>query len=222
MKKTFFYVCAVFVAIAFCSGMSMAATYKPGTYKGEAKGYNKPKHPGKIVAEVTVDANSIKDIKLITFEQTDKGKQGEAAAKAKAEIPAAIMAKQSLAIDSVAKASPSSVGIELAVAQALEQATVAYKDGKYTGKSKGYNNPKHPGEIEVAVTIAGGKIANIELVTFKQTEKGKQGEAAAKAKAEIPAAIMTKQSLAVDSVAKASMSSDGIKIAVARALEQAR
>ena len=101
------------------------------------------------MAEVTVDANSIKDIKLITFEQTDKGKQGEAAARAKAEIPAAIMAKQSLAIDSVAKASASSVGIELAVAQALEQATVAYKDGKYTGKSKGYDNPKHPGEIEV-------------------------------------------------------------------------
>ncbi len=222
MKKVLFYACTVFVAIVFCSGLSMAAKYKPGTYKGFAKGYDKKKHPGKIEVEVTVDENSIKDIKITTYQQTEKGKQGETTAQAKAEIPAAILAKQSLAVDSIAKASASSVGIELAVAQALEQATVAYKDGKYTGKAKGYDKPKHPGEIEVAVTIAGGKISNIEVVTFHQTEKGKQGKLAAQAKADVPAAIMTKQTVAVDSVAKASMSSDGIKIAVARALEQAR
>ncbi len=222
MKKVLFYTCTLFVAIAFCSGLSLAAKYKPGTYKGTAKGYDKPKHPGEITVEVTVDENSIKNIKFTTFHQTEKGKQGKATAKAKAEIPAAILAKQSLAVDSIAKASMSCVGIELAVAQALEKATVAYKDGKYTGKAKGYDKKKHPGEIEVAVTVAGGKISNIEVVTFHQTEKGKQGKLAAKAKAEIPGAIVSKQTIAVDSIAKASMSSDGIKIAVARALEQAR
>ncbi len=222
MKKVLFALCAVFVALTFFAGVSTAAKYKPGTYTGEAKGYDKPKHPGKIVVEVTVDADAIKNIKVVTFDQTNKGKQGKTAAQAKTEIPAAIMKKQSLAVDSVAKATMSSVGIELAVAQALEQATAQYKDGTYTGKAKGYDKPKHPGEIEVAVTIAGGKISKIDVVKFNQTDKGKQGEAAAKAKAEVPAAIMKKQSMAVDAVAKATMSSNGIKIAVARALEQAR
>ena len=222
MKKILFLLCAVLVALTFFAGTSTAAKYKPGTYRGTAKGYDKPKHPGEIVVEVTVDANTIKNIKLITYKQTDKGEQGKNADKAKTEIPATILKKQSLAVDSVAKATISSIGIELAVAQALEQATVRYKDGTYTGKARGYDKPKHPGEIEVAVTITGGKISKIDLVKFNQTDKGKQGESAAQAKAEIPSAIMKKQSIAVDAVAKATISSNGIQIAVARALEQAR
>ena len=114
------------------------------------------------------------------------------------------------------------MGIELAVAQALEKATAQYKDGKYKGSAKGYDKKKHPGKIEVEVTVADGKISKIDLLAFEQTTKGKQGEKTAAAKDKIPAEIVAKQSIAVDSVAKASMSSDGIKLAVARALEQAR
>lgn len=222
MRKVLFSVMIMVLAVALCAGLAFAGKYKPGTYKGSAVGYDKPNHPGEIVVEVTVDADSIKDIKVVTFHQTEKGKQGEKTAVAKEKIPADILAKQSLVVDSVAKASASSMGIELAVAQALEQATVKYKDGKYKGKAKGYDKPKHPGEIEVEVTVAGGKITNIALLTFHQTDKGKQGEKTAVAKEKVPADIVSRQTVAVDSVAKASMSSDGIKLAVARALEQAR
>ncbi len=224
MKKVWIGIAlATALSMALGTGCAFAAKYKPGTYKGTAPGHSSKKHPGSIVVEVTVDENAITDIKIAEFKQTEKGKQGERNANAKEQIPATIKEKQSLIIDSVAKASESSVGIELAVAEALEQATVAYKDGTYEGKAHGYDKPpKHPGEIVAKVTIAEGKISNIELVTFKQTEKGKQGERNANAKEQVPAAIVEKQSVVVDGVAKASFASNGIKLAVARALEQAR
>ncbi len=214
---------AVLLAIGLSVGTVFAAKFTPGVYKGTAPGHNSAKHPGSISVEVTVDENAIKDIKLVEFTQTEKGKQGKRNAQAKEAIPAAILEKQSLNIDSFAKASESSIGIELAVAEALQKATVAYKDGKYEGRARGYDKPpKHPGEIVVQVTIAGGKISDIELVTFKQTQKGKQGKRNAEVQKTLPGKIVEAQSIAVDSVAKASFASNGIKIAVARALEQAR
>ncbi len=222
MKRIALLGITIVLVLTLAAGFSFAAKYKPGKYKGEATGYNSKKHPGKIEVEVTVDENSIKDIAVITFKQTEEGKQGEKTAKAKETIPGAIVEKQSLNVDSVAKASGSSMGIELAVAQALEQATVAYKDGVYKGSSKGFNSKKHPGQIDVEVTIEGGKIAKIDVLNFQQTTEGKKGEVTAKAKEDVPAAIVEKQTIAVDVVCKASFSSNGLKLAVARALEQAR
>lgn len=222
MNKILFCALTVLMAVTLGSGMALADKYKAGTYTGSATGFSKKGHPGKIEVEVTVDANSIKDIKMVTFEQTTKGKTGEFTAKAKDEIPAAIIAKQSLNVDSVAKASMSSVGIELAVAEALHKATATYKDGTYKGEAPGYSKKSHVGHIAVDVIIAAGQITDIKITDYHQTTKGKTGELTAKAKDEIPAAIVARQSVNVDSVAKASMSSDGIKIAVARALEQAR
>lgn len=222
MKKTGVVVMSM-LAIGLYAGSGFAAKYTPGTYKGSAPGHTSKKHPGNIAVEVTVDEDAITDIKVVDFVQTEKGKQGERNAGAKEKIPAAILAGQSLAVDSVTKASQSSMGIELAVAEALQKATVAYKDGKYEGRARGYDKPpKHPGEIVVEVTITQGKIGDIKLVSFKQTEKGKQGERNATAREKIPADIVAAQSTSVDSVVKASFASDGIKIAVARALEKAR
>ncbi len=213
---------ALFI-LGLCAGNSFADKYTPGVYKGSDPGRNTAKHPGNISVEVTVDANAITDIKITDFVQTEKGKQAERNAEAKATIPAAILEKQSLDVDSVAKASLSSVGIELAVAEALHKATVAYKDGVYKGSAPGYNKPpKHPGAIDVEVTIAGGKISDIKVVTFKQTDKGKQAAKNASVKEKVPAAIVAAQSTAVDSIAKATLASGGIKLAVARALEKAR
>lgn len=228
MKKLVLISLTVLLSISLLAGMGLAAKYKPGTYKGSAVGYSKKKHPGKIEVQVTVDADTIKDIKILTFEQSKKGKNAERNQLAKKQIPAEILKKQSLVVESVAKASASSMGIELAVAEALEKATVKYKDGKYTGESKGYHKKKKPGKIVVEVTVAGGKISKIDIVTYNQTTKTKSGKKSKQvtrtlqAKDEIPAKIVEKQSTAVDSITKASMSSDGIKLAVARALEKAR
>ncbi|PID76631.1 MAG: hypothetical protein CSB24_05685 [Deltaproteobacteria bacterium] len=213
----------VLLLLGLAAGNGLAAKYRPGTYKGSDPGLSGKKHPGNIEVEVTVDEDSITDIKLIQFEQHNKGMQGKHNARAKEQIPVAILRKQSLAVDSVAKASMSSVGIELAVAQALQEATVAYHDGKYKGRAKGYNMPPdHPGEIVVEVTIEDGRISDIKLLSFKQTAKGKQGKRNIRVQKTVPAAIVEAQSTRVDSIAKASFASSGIKIAVARALEKAR
>lgn len=122
MKKIIMLSLTALVCMSLFAGVAFADKYKPGTYEGSAVGYAKKNHPGKIVAKVTVDANSIKKIDLVTFEQTLKGKQAEHTLKAKEQVPAEIIAKQTTAVDSVAKASMSSDGIKLAVARALEQA----------------------------------------------------------------------------------------------------
>jgi len=222
MKKFAILCLSTLICVALLGGVAFAAKYKPGTYEGFAVGYNKKKHPGKILVKVTVDADSIKSIEFATFDQTLKGKQGEKTLKAKEQVPAQIIERQSLVVDTITKASLTTDGIALAVGEALHKATVKYKDGTYTGSAVGYNKKKHPGKIDVQVTIASGKISKIEFAAFEQTLKGKQGAAVLKAKDEVPAQIIAKQDLAVDSITKASLTSDGIKLAVARALEQAR
>jgi len=222
MKKLFMLCVTALLSLSLMAGVAFAAKYKPGTYKGSAVGFTKKGHPGKIEVEVTVDADSIKNINIVTYEQTLKGKRGDSVKEAKEKVPAEILAKQTVTVDGIAKASMSSDGIKLAVAQALEQATVKYKDGTYKGTAKGYSKKGHPGKIVVEVTVAGGKISKIDVVEFEQTLKGKRGDSVKKAKEKVLADILAKQSVAVDSIAKASMSSDGIKLAVANALEQAR
>ncbi len=213
---------AIFVLVCF-SGICFGAKYKPGTYRGEDSGYSSKREPGKIAVEVTVDENSITNISIVTFEQKKKGRQGRRNEQAMKIIVPAILKKQSFKVDSIAKASASSVGIELAVAHALEQATVAYRDGVYKGSARGFNKSKlRPGKIDVQVVVEDGKIAKIDLLTFKQTGIGRQAKRNKQAREVVPASIVKSQSITVDRVAKASFASNGIKLAVARALEQAR
>ena len=96
MKRLVMICLTAAAALGLLAGTALADKYKPGKYTGSAPGYSKKKHPGKIEVEVTVDANAIKDIKLVTFEQTTKGKQGEKTAAAKEKIPAEILSPNSL------------------------------------------------------------------------------------------------------------------------------
>ena len=222
MKKALKISLTAMLCIGLMASVAFAGKYKPGTYEGSAIGYTKKKQPGKIMVKVTVDADAVKSIEITEYAQTMKGKYFEANSMAKEQIPAQIIEKQSLVVDHIAKATMSSDGIALAVGKALHKATVKYNDGTYTGSAIGYSKKKKPGKIDVSVTIAGGKISKIEFPTFDQTVKGKQGEPVLAAKDSVPAQIMETQGLDVDNVAKATLTTEGIKLAVARALEQAR
>lgn len=70
--------------------------------------------------------------------------------------------------------------------------------------------------MTVAVTIADGKIASVEVTENKETEA-----IAGPALEKVPAAIVESNSLDVDGVAGATLSSNRIKKAVAQCLEQA-
>lgn len=87
-----------------------------------------------------------------------------------------------------------------------------YKDGTYTGTGKG-----NGGELKVEVVVEGGNIVSVTLTEHKETpgifegaEKGVGNE------------IIRTQSVEVDSVTGATLSSEGIKAAVADALKDAK
>ena len=90
--------------------------------------------------------------------------------------------------------------------------SVAYKDGECFGKASAYN-----GNVEVKVTISGGKITAIDIVKTKDDE-----EYFFDAQKKVIPEILEKQSTDVDAVAGATTSSEGICHAVQKALEEAK
>ena len=91
-------------------------------------------------------------------------------------------------------------------------ASGAYKDGECFGKASSYN-----GNVEVKVTISGGKITAIDIVKTKDDE-----EYFFDAQKKVIPEILEKQSTDVDTVAGATTSSEGICHAVQKALEEAK
>ena len=87
-----------------------------------------------------------------------------------------------------------------------------YKDGEYLGKASAYN-----GNVEVKVTISGGKMTAIDIVKTKDDE-----DYFFDAQKKVIPEILEKQSTDVDAVAGATTSSEGIAHAVEKALEQAK
>ena len=91
-------------------------------------------------------------------------------------------------------------------------ASGAYQDGEYFGKASAYN-----GNVEVKVTISGGKMTAIDIVKTKDDE-----DYFFDAQKKVIPEILEKQSTDVDAVAGATTSSEGIAHAVQKALDQAK
>ncbi len=97
-----------------------------------------------------------------------------------------------------------------------------YNAGEYTGSAFGRIDKKHNGEIEVKVTVSADKIEKIEVTKYEQSvDHKKYGALVKEAKTKVPASILEKQSLDVDAISKATMASNAIGLAVAKALEKA-
>lgn len=99
----------------------------------------------------------------------------------------------------------------LALGALATGASAAYKDGTYEGQGQGKE-----GILNVSVTVKGGKIADVKLVKHGDTEMIIGG-----AFPEIAKEIVAKNSADVADVAGATLSSKGIKAAVADALKKA-
>ncbi len=89
----------------------------------------------------------------------------------------------------------------------------AYKDGTYTGSGQGFNG----GTTRVSVTVADGKITNIQTLS-----NGDIPQYYKRASGTVISNIISKQSASVDTVSGATYSSKGIMSAVANALSQAK
>ncbi|SFC93089.1 FMN-binding protein [Clostridium uliginosum] len=88
-----------------------------------------------------------------------------------------------------------------------------YKDGTYTGSGRGFKG----GTTKISVTVANGKISNVETLS-----NGDTPEYYRRASGTVTNNIISKQSTSVDTVSGATYSSKGIIEAVKSALSQAK
>ena len=205
--------------------------YADGTYTGSAGGYK-----GTTTVGVTVENGYITNIEVLS---TDDDMQFFALAKS--PVISAILESQSAQVDAVTGATYSSNAIMDAVADALSvtidtaetqsasvpEATASaaveeslpavsasaviagsYEDGVYTGTGMGYN-----GEISVSVTVSGGSITDIEILSYQDDRPYMD-----MASPTVIEEIISVQSVPVDAVSGATFSSNGIMEAVANAL----
>lgn len=199
-----------------------------GVYTGSARGYKSV-----ITVKVTVAGGKIADIAIVSA-----GDDEPYFSRAKAVVNR-VLKSQSMDVDTVSGATYSSTGILVAIKNALLQAAGkapeatpavsgaqsairppavdvqmpdgALADGVYRGSGMGYND-----YIVVSVTVKGGAIASIDLVTTDDDEPY-----VSNAQAGVVPAILKQQNTNVDAVSGATYSSKGIMAAVADALEKA-
>lgn len=194
-------------AIALAVFSTGAYAYTPGTYTAAIAGQNGP-----VKVEVTTSADKILSVKIVDQKETEG-----IGSKAVAALPAEIVKAQSANVQSIAGASVSSAAIKKAVQECLNQAQgkkaapLALKNGTFEGKAYGNN-----GWLTVEVTIKDNKITDIK--TPGQRETKYLGDTAIR---EIGKDVLQYQTLNVDNVAGATITSTALKTAIAQAIEKA-
>ena len=194
-------------AIALAVFSTGAYAYTPGTYTAAIAGQNGP-----VKVEVTTSADKILSVKIVDQKETEG-----IGSKAVAALPAEIVKAQSANVQSIAGASVSSAAIKKAVQECLNQAQgkkaapLALKNGTFEGKAYGNN-----GWLTVEVTIKDNKITDIK--TPGQRETKYLGDTAIR---EIGKDVLQYQTLNVDNVAGATVTSTAMKTAIAQAIEKA-
>ena len=129
-----------------------AGIYTPGTYTGTAAGKN-----GDVKVEVTFSANAIDSVKVVEHSETAGISDG-----AIENIPAAIVANQSLAVDTVSGATITSDAILKAVADAVAQAGGDVEALKNAAAPAGEKEAK---ELSADVIVVGGGGAGMAAAT---------------------------------------------------------
>ena len=204
---------------------------KDGEYEGTATGYGGP-----LTVRITIKDGKLTDIKVISQTETP-----EYFNRAKAVI-GKILSSGSVDVDSVSGATISSNAIKKAVADALRKAgskqkakvstvkkdarkangrrgnaggtfaiaNTNLKDGTYIGTGQGFNGP-----ISVRVTVSGGNIVNVEILSYSDDAPYFN-----RARAVI-SRLIGKPGKSVDTVSGATYSSRGIIDAVRDALSKA-
>lgn len=188
-------------------------TYIPGTYTATAQGFG-----GDVTVTITVDAESITDVVIEGAQETDG-----IGSRAVEELPEAIKSAQSEEVDAVAGATITSKAIQTAAGEALARArgeeaggevSVKMVPGTYTAQAQGFAKAEL---LEVSVTVSEDKIESIEV-------NPDNGETATVLQSAIDLMIprmIENQSVTVDSICGATVSSNAIKTAAEAAVVEA-
>ncbi|MDD3410357.1 MAG: flavocytochrome c [Eubacteriales bacterium] len=184
-----------------------SAGYTPGAYQATAQGFG-----GALEVSVEVDESAILSVAVTASSETEG-----VGSRAVEELPAAIVAAQSTEIDSVSGATISSNAILAAVDSTLQQARgvapaeVAFTPGTYAAQQYGNN-----GYLQVQVTVDETSILAVEVPEHSETQF-----MGAEAISRISKDIVNYQTLNVDSVSGATITSNALKTAVADCVKQA-
>lgn len=185
----------------------MAKKYIPGSYSAEATGMSKVK------VNLTVDKDKITDVKLDTVGESKDF--GQAAMK---QLRQQILDAQSSDIDGVTGASLTTKAVKQATQEALEKASgeghkidLSLNDGTFTGEAVG-----HGGPLNVKVTTKDNKIKDVVV-----TDNQESPDIATDIMTIIPKQIVDQQTLGVDAITGATLTSRAVINATANALEKA-
>lgn len=219
LKKLLVSLLALTLAVPGVLVFAQAEAYQPGTYEASDKGFM-----GDIKVKVTLSADKIEAIEV---EENETDGLGDEAIN---QLVEKVLAGQTLKVDTVAGATGSSNGFLAALAAALESAgadvealkakeaeeaqaaeetAIQFTAGTYAGEANGTGGP-----IKVEVTVSADKIESIKIVD--DNESAGIGEQVFEA---LPSKIIETQSLGVDSIAGATITSAAVKAAVTKALE---
>ena len=95
-----------------------------------------------------------------------------------------------------------------------------YKAGTYKASAQG-KSKKTP--VTVEVTVSASAIKSIKVLSHKESVTNKKyGPVVTDALTKVPASIVKANSVDVDSIAKATITSNAVALAVAKALDKAR
>jgi uncharacterized protein with FMN-binding domain len=202
----------------------LTGLYEDGVYTGSSQGYG-----GLVTVQVTVENGNITHIELLSASG-----ETEPYWTLAQTILDTVYSQQTWEVDTVSGATYSSRGILGAIQNALTGETVenatpvktspagttvqdsfsepaAYQDGVYYGSAEGFG-----GTIQVEVTISGGQIQNIRIISAAYETASYLRSAQT-----VISSILNAGSPNVDAVSGATYSSTGILNAVKRALSQA-
>jgi len=185
--------------------------YTAGTYSAETKGM-----VSTVKVSVTVSESAITDLEIDVSGET-AGLGTEVAQPMKD----AILAAQSADVDGVSGATVSSDAVKAAVQKCLDEASGAaawdgsYTAGTYTATATGRN-----GALTLEVTFSESAITDVKVTDHKETFGLGYGVSTAPIDM-LPGQIVASQSLAVDAVTSATVTSNAIKQAVADCVAQA-
>jgi fumarate reductase flavoprotein subunit len=147
MRKTLSILLAMMMTLGMVSfALAEGNSFTPGTYTGESKDYG-----GEITVEVTLSETRIEAVKVL--EQSETPGIGSNAVEM---LPEAIVAAQSLQVDSVGGATVSSAGILAAVTDALAKAGVNAAALVPTERAEPTEMKEEALETDVVVIGAGG------------------------------------------------------------------
>lgn len=200
------------LVLALCMMLpAMAMAQTAGTYTAQAKGF-----ASDVVVTLVVTEDGIADVTLDVSGETPT--IGGAAAEA---LKTSILEKQSADIDVVAGATMTSNAVKAAVQKCLDEANGAaawdgtYTAGTYTATAKG-----KIADITVEVTFTENAIADVKVTDHNETLGLGYGVSTAPIDM-FPGQIVEKQSLAIDVVTNATVTSNALLAAVADTVVQA-